>query len=76
MSLRNYKNLRKTLPSTFIYEPILMKICMNAKIVKTQIFILLCMSSEVIEGHIEGFFFFKSIFLRYLICLKSNLIII
>ena len=32
-SLRNYDNLKKNLPSTFIYEPILMKIYKNANIV-------------------------------------------
>ena len=36
-SFGNYGNLRKKVPSTFIYKPILMKIDMNANIVKTQI---------------------------------------
>ena len=37
--IRNYENLRKILPSTFIYEPILIKKkSMNANIKKTQIF--------------------------------------
>ena len=34
--------------STTIYEPILMKICMNAIIMKTQFFIKLYMTSNVI----------------------------
>ena len=34
-SFRNSMNLRKILPSTFIYEPFLISIYMNANIVKT-----------------------------------------
>ena len=37
MSFRHYENLRKLLPSTFIYEPILLKIYMNANIAKNII---------------------------------------
>ena len=46
-SFGNYGNLRKKVPSTFIYKPILMKIDMNANIVKTQILFYDVWSSKI-----------------------------
>ena len=40
-SLHMYRNLRKIISSTFIYEPILIKNYMNANIMNTQIFNLI-----------------------------------
>ena len=41
----------KSLPNTFIYESILIKIDVNANIINTEIFHLLSMTSTVIESH-------------------------
>ena len=50
LSLRDFN---KILHSTFIYKDILIKISMNAKIMKMQIYFNLSMTEKVIEGHIR-----------------------
>ena len=47
LTFRHYENLRKTLPSTFIYEPI----SMNTNNIKTQFKKKLSMILKVIKGH-------------------------
>ena len=68
-SLREFK---KILPSTYIYEQILIKNCMNGEIMNTQIFPLINMTSEVIEGHIRSLLRLKSIFVKYLFLYKIS----
>ena len=46
--IRHYENLRKILTSTFIYKPTLIKLYMNANIVKMQDFYLMVFE---IRGH-------------------------
>ena len=46
-----YTGFKFFLSSTFIYEPILINISMNANIMKTHSFIKQSMTSKVIEGH-------------------------
>ena len=80
MSLRNYDDLRKILPSTFIYEPILMRICIDAIFVKTQKFYRYAKkilnkvhkTSKVIEGHL---FIYRFTFSQvYFLCSNSILL--
>ena len=73
-TLRHYDILRKNLPSTFIYELILMKIYMNANIVKMQIVYIMMYGLRGHWKHHKVVFLFKNpLFLRHLICLISDL---
>ena len=73
-TLRHYDILRKNLPSTFIYELILMKIYMNANIVKMQIVYIMMYGLRGHWKHHKVVFLFKNpLFLQHLICLISDL---
>ena len=52
----SFREFKKILPNTFIYESILKKIYMNTNIINTQIFHL-NKYSKVIEGHKRSFVF-------------------
>ena len=57
--------------STFVYEPILFKISMNANIVKTQFFFITsCMTLKVIQGHKLQPFYLKFTFLLFVLLIN------
>ena len=47
----SFREFKKILPNTLIYESILITIYMNANIMNMQIFNLLSITSTVTEGH-------------------------
>ena len=63
------REIKKTLPSTFIYDTILIKIIINANIMKRQIFISLVLPQRSLK---VTFMFKTPPFVRYFFCLKSD----
>ena len=62
------------LSSTFICEPIFMKICLDANLMNTQIFVLIKFDLKSHRRLPKVTFMFKKYFLLYLLCRKSELI--